>query len=57
MCTIKKLYAKYLLKQASDAIDNLQKELIREQHRKSRIRSGGYRRKHNLASSRGRDDK
>lgn len=57
MCTIKELYSKYLLKQASDAIDNLQKELIREQHRKSRIRSGGYRRKHNLASSIGRDDK
>lgn len=57
MCTIKELYSKHLLKQASDAIDNLQKELIREQHRKSRIRSGAYRKKHNLASSIGRDDK
>lgn len=57
MCTIKELYAKYLLKKASDAIDKLQSELIREQHRKSRIRSGGYRRKHNnLASSIGRDN-
>ena len=56
MCTMKELYAKHLLKQASDAIDNLQKELIREQHRKSHIRSGGYRKKHNLASSIGRDN-
>lgn len=57
MCTIKELYSQHLLKQASDAIDNLQKELIREQHRKSRIRSGGYRRKYNnLASSIGRDN-
>lgn len=46
-----------LLKEVVDTIDNLQKELIREQHRKSRIRSGGYRRKHNnLASSIGRDN-
>lgn len=57
MCTIKELYSKHLLNQASDAIDKLQKELIREQHRKSRIRSGGYRKKHNLTSSIGRDDK
>ena len=57
MCTIKELYVKHLLKQASDAIDKLQSELIREQHRKSRIRSGSYRKKHNLASSIGRDDK
>ena len=56
MCTLKELYAKHLLHQASDAIDKLQAELIREQHRKSRIRSGGYRRKHNLASSIGRDN-
>lgn len=56
MCTLKELYAKHLLKKASDAIDKLQTELIREQHRKSRIRSGGYRRKHNLASSIGRDN-
>ena len=56
MCTIKELYSKHLLKQASDAIDKLQSELIREQHRKSRIRSGGYRKKHNLASSIGRDN-
>ena len=46
-----------LLKELVDTINNLQKELIREQHRKSRIRSGGYRKKHNLASSIGRDDK
>ena len=57
MCTLKELYAKHLLKKASNAIDELQKELMREQHRKSRIRSGGYRRKHNLASSIGRDNK
>ena len=57
MCTIKELYTKHLLKKASDAIDKLQSELIREQHRKSRIRTGGYRKKHNLASSIGRDNK
>ena len=56
MCTIKELYAKHLLRKASNAIDKLQAELVREQHRKSRIRSGGYKRKHNLASSIGRDN-
>ena len=57
MCSIKELYTKHLLNKASDAINKLQAELIREQHRKSRIRSGGYRKKHNLASSIGRDNK
>ena len=44
---------KHLLNEASNAINNL----IKEQHRKSRIRSGGYRKKHNLASGIGRDNK
>ena len=56
MCILKELYVKHLLKKASNDIDTLRVKLIREQHRKSRIRSGSYRKKHNLASSIGRDN-